>query len=204
MFASYCLRPVPSIVEGAHTERVRWEGLFAELESQADALEAAELASEVAERSRADLARLRLVDRLRPALGHQLTLSVGPGRTASGQARAVGPDWLLLAEEGSEALITLGAVSWLQGLPAASAVPGSEGRVAARLGLASALRGLVRDRAQLGLLLRDGQLLSGVLDRVGTDHAELAVTAPGEERRRGDVRAVRAVPLSALAVLRRR
>lgn len=186
-----------------------WEGLFADLASQAEAAEAAELAGEVAERTRGELGRLRLTDRLRPGLGHPLT--VGCGGTVSGRLRGLGPDWLLLAEDtGSEVLIPLAAVLWVQGAGAASAEPGSEGPVQARVDLRLVLRGLVRDRAAAAVVLRDGgprtdaTTLTGVLDRVGADHLELATTAPGEQRRRDGVRGVRLVPLGAIALLRRR
>ena len=92
---------------------MRWEGLFAELEAEAEALEAADLAGEVAERTRAELARLRLVDRLRPALGHPMTVSVGPAAVLTGRLLALGPDWLLVEEgTGAEGLVPLAAVSW--------------------------------------------------------------------------------------------
>ncbi len=181
---------------------MRWEALFADLASQAEAAEAAELADEVAERTRGEVARLRLVDRLRPSVGAPLVVACGP--VIRGRLRALGPDWLLLAEDpAGEVLVSLAAVSWVQGLTASAAAPGGEGRVADRLDLRSALRGLVRDRAGVALVLRDASTLAGVLDRVGADHLELAVTAPGEDRRRGAVRAVRAVPLTALALVRR-
>lgn len=182
---------------------MRWEALFADLEAQAEAEAAAELADEVAERTRGELSRLRLVDRLRPALRQPLV--VGGAVRLSGRLRALGPDWLLLAEDtAGEALVPLAAVLWVEGLSTATAVPGGEGAVAERLRLPAALRGLVRDRASVTVLLGDGSSMAGVLDRVGADHLEMAVTAPGEDRRRGAVRAVRVVPLSALAVVRRR
>ncbi len=48
---------------------MRWDGLFADLEAQASALETAERAGEVDERVRSELARLPLIGRLHPAIG---------------------------------------------------------------------------------------------------------------------------------------
>ena len=51
--------------------------------------------------------------------------------------------------------------------------------------------------------LRDGGVLDGTLDRVGGDFVDLALHGAGEVRRRGEVRAVTAVPLAAIAAVRR-
>jgi hypothetical protein len=44
--------------------------------------------------------------------------------------------------------------------------------------------------------------MRGVIDRVGTDHFDLAVTMPGEVRRSGNVVSVATVPFQSLAALR--
>lgn len=48
---------------------MRWDDLFADLEAQAEALATAERAAEVDELVRLETSRLRLADRLRPAVG---------------------------------------------------------------------------------------------------------------------------------------
>jgi hypothetical protein len=183
---------------------MRWHDLFDDLEAQYDAARHAELAAEVGERSRRELALVRLVDRLRPAVGQSLSVRVRGGGAAEGQLLAVGPDWLLLAEPGGrEALVAMAAVVSIGGLAAQSAAGGSEGEVAARLTLAFALRGIVRDRSAVILTYVDGSGATGTLDRVGLDFAEIAEHPPGEARRRSMVRSVRTVPFWALAVVRR-
>ena len=183
---------------------MRWDELFDDLEAQFGEAETADLAAEVTDRSRRELSLLRLVDRLRPVSGQPLALRLVGAGVIEGELRAVGPDWLLLAEVGGrEALVAAPAVLWIGGLAAQTAVPLGEGRVAARLDLVYALRGIVRDRSAVTLTLIDGATATGTLDRVGVDFVEMAEHAPGEPRRHDAVRAVRAYPLTSLAVVRR-
>lgn len=180
---------------------VRWERLFEDLAAQFDAAEAEELEWEVRDRSRREAARLRLVDRLRPALGAALAVHLPGAGTLRGTLASVGTDWLLLREDtGLDALVPVGSVLSLGGLGAVSAEPGTESRV--RLTLGYVLRGLARDRSPVGLTLTDGSTLHGTLDRVGADFAEVAEHPPGEPRRPADVRGVRTVPFGAIAVVR--
>jgi hypothetical protein len=181
---------------------VRWEALFDDLEAQADALAAAELQAEVADRTRREHALLGLSDRLRETEGHPLAVTVWGAGTVHGRLLDAGVDWLLLEETGRDVLVPLASVLGITGLGARSAVPGSDGDVGRRLDLRWALRGLARDRAGVAVVLRDGSALNGTLDRVGADHVDVAEHAPGEARRAGAVRQVRLVPVTALALLR--
>jgi len=115
----------------------------------------------------------------------------------------VGADWLLLEEPGGhEVVIPIAAVTGVSGLTPRSAEPGSEGPVGARLGLGYPLRALVRDRARVVLTLRDATTVAGTLDAVGADFTEIAEHPLDERRRVAAVRAVRAVPFSALLIVR--
>lgn len=190
---------------GPHREGfgVRWAELFRDLEGQADAMASAELAGEVAERTRLELARIRLVDRLRVGEGRELSLTVLGTTVLRGTLLDCGPDWLLLADEGGrDALVPLAAVLGIVGLdPRAAAEPGSEGVVHARCGLGIALRALARDRAAVACTAIDGSTVSGTVERVGADHLELAVHPVGESRVRSA--APRLIPFAAIAVIRR-
>ena len=182
---------------------MRWDELFRDLEGQLDAAESAELASEVADRTRHEVVQLRLLDRLLPAAGHDVQLHVAGDGQVSGRLDQVGAEWLLVSESaGRQALVPMAAVLSAAGLGALSAVPGQEGRVFARLGLGSALRAIARDRLQVTIGLVDGSALTGTVDRVGADFLELAEHAAGEPRRRSEVSGVRAVPFAAVATVR--
>lgn len=196
---------VPVWWERAGLGQGRWERLFNEVEAGIDESERAELAAEIADRTRGEIRRIRLADRLRAAVGHEIGLVLPADATRNGVLKEVGPDWLLIAEQpGSEALVPLAAVSVVRGLSAYSAHPGSEGRVAASLGLGFALRRLAQDRAPLAVTLADGGVLVGTLDRVGADFVELAEHGLDERRRASAVRRVSTVPLTALVLLRSR
>lgn len=180
-----------------------WESLLRDLESEFDAAAAAELAAEVADRTRREVARLRLVDRLRPAIGQQVAVSVPAVGTLHGRLADLGADWLLLTGPGDrESIVPLAAVLTLGGIGALSAEPGSEGRVAARLDLPFALRGLARRRSAVTLVMTDGSSVVGTVDRVGEDFVELAEHLADEPRRASAVRSVRTVPIRSVVLVR--
>ncbi|MGH8825300.1 MAG: hypothetical protein ACRDVN_12585 [Jiangellaceae bacterium] len=183
---------------------MRWERLFDDLEAQAAEAEQASLGPEVADRTRREVARVRLTDRFRPAIGRHVTIAVKGLGPLAGTVQAAGPDWLLLSERtGSETLVPVTAVVSVVGLGTQASVPGAEGAVGARLGLAYALRGIARDRSEVAATLTDGSTLTGTVDRVGADFVDITEHAGPEDRRPVDPRATRTVPLSALGALRR-
>lgn len=182
---------------------MRWEQLFGDLEAQFDAAREAEFAAEVADRSRREVGVVRLVDRLRPAVGQVVTARLVGADVVEGRLASVGPDWLLLAEiAGREALLPVSGVLALGGL-AAQTAPADPSPVASRLTFAFALRGIVRDRLPVSLGYRDGTATTGTLDRVGADFVEIAEHSASEPRRRGVVRAVKTVPLESISFVRR-
>jgi hypothetical protein len=183
---------------------MRWEGLFADLDAQAASLETAQRAAEVEERARSELGRLRLMDRLRPAVGTVLRLRCMGGLGLAGVVARVGAEWLLIDEGGNrEALVAMAMLISVSGLGRLSDVPAAETVVESRLGLRHVLRGVARDRSGVTVHLVDGTTVAGTLDRVGAEFAEVAAHAPGELRRHGDVRDVLVIPLGAVVAVRR-
>jgi hypothetical protein len=182
---------------------MRWERLFDDVEAQLDAAERAELAGEVADRTRREVARIGLLDRLRAGLDAELQLRILGAGVLHGRLRRAGAGWLLLEPAaGPSALVLQAAVLDVAGLPVTATEPGSEGPVLSRLDLSYALRTIARDRSPVVVQLRDGTRLDGTLDRIGSDFADVALHPAGEPRRGAAVRSVRCVPFGGLAVLR--
>lgn len=185
---------------------MRWEQLFGDLAAQFDAAEAADLSSEVADRTRREWATTQLSQRLLASCGAHLRVTVAGGAAEVGVLSDAGPDWLLLATgragATAESLVPLSAVTSISGLGGHSAA--ELGTVERTLTLGWALRAVVRDRAPVTLVLTDASTLCGTLDRVGADYVDLAEHPLDEPRRDSALRGVRTVPLSALGVVRRR
>ena len=182
---------------------MRWQRLFDDLEAQVEQADQALLDLEVADRTRREVARVRLADRLRASVGVSVVirvLGVGP---LSCVVQAAGPDWVLATEPtGSEVLVPLRAVLSVTGLGSRAAVPGSEGAVEARLGLGYALRRIARDRSAVVVTLADGSTARGMVDRVGSDAFDLAEpSAP--TGRTGTGPAGQAIPFTAVSAVRR-
>ncbi|WP_454698930.1 hypothetical protein [Arthrobacter humicola] len=183
---------------------MRWDALFEDMEAQLASVGRLELESEIAERSRADVAGVELADRLRGSLGLRVAVHLGSGAVFEGVLSHVGGESLVLNDPPHQVLVPFAAVSRYHGLGRlAMAEPSSVRR---KLGLASALRGLARDRADLTVVLVGGAQgvagLNGVIDRVGRDYFDLAMTRPGEVRRAANVSQIASVPFSSLGALR--
>lgn len=188
----------------AYPDAMRWDSLFEDLETQMAAGVRLDLDAEIMERTRAEAAAVELGDRLRGSLGLQIRVQLASGTTFEGTLIHAGSQALVLAEPQHQVLIPYDSALSYLGL-ARFAVP-EPSKVRQRLGLASALRGLARDRAALAVLLTGGSagesILHGVIDRVGRDHFDLAVTGEGEDRRAANVRQLATIPFGALAGIR--
>jgi hypothetical protein len=123
------------------------------------------------------------------------------GAAFEGTLSHAGSEALLLDEHQHQVLVPYTAAVHYGGL-SRLAVP-EPSKVRQRLGLASALRGLARDRARVTILVSRGPVesgLHGVIDTVGRDFLDLALTAG--DRRPGDVRQMLSIPFAAVAAIR--
>lgn len=179
---------------------MRWDALFADLAAQQAALEAAERSGEAAERSRIEAGEIGLAERFAGALGQPVRVRCGADVAVTGTVRRVGAGWVLLEDAGRDIVVRVEAVVSVTGLVRSVASPSL---VDARLGLRHVLRALARERAGVQVALTAGSVAAGTIDRVGADHIDLAVHAPGEARRRAEVRESVALPLSAICAVRR-
>lgn len=175
---------------------MRWDDLFADLEAGLDAAHAADRADEVAERTRAERARVGLADRLRAHDGRADVL-LRDGGTVRGEVHDAGPSWLLLADGPREHVVPLHAVAAVSGLTDQAAA--EVGIVLSRLGLAQVLRGISQDRSVVRLRVAGADLV-GRVDAVGADHLDLTEVAADSLRPTGRRRAV---PTAALDLLTR-
>jgi hypothetical protein len=182
---------------------MRWQQLFADLQAQFDEEEAAAERSESASRARAEMGAVRLCQRLLGSLGAPVSVTCRGVGQVGGVLVDVGSDWLLLEEDrGRQNLVATAAVRAVAGLGRGAAPPEPVGAVRGLLDLRRAMRALARDRAAVQVVLDDGGVLSGTLDRVGADYVELAEHPTDQPRRAEAVQGVRVIVISAVAVVR--
>jgi hypothetical protein len=182
---------------------VRWDRLFDDLEAQLAASERAELAAEVSDRTRTEVARVHLLDRLRSAIGSPVDLTIEGTDNQRGVLARAGTGWLLVdVASRPEVVVAEHAILALRGLPVAAAEPTTVGIVESRLDFAHMMRAVARDRSAVSLVLRNGSPYAGTIDRVGADFVDLAEHAPDEPRRAAQVNALRTVPFAAISLVR--
>lgn len=196
-------------VSSCDGDEVRWEQLFADLDARFDDLADAQMMAELADRQRVAAGSVTMVQRFAGAVGTALRIRTQDGAVVGGRVREVGPDWLLLDQQGpGELLVATHAVTAVEGLTSATGAPLD--RVSRRVDLRLALRGIARDRSPVLVTVRGasagatsgGTEISGTIDRVGADFIEMAQHAVWEPRRAAGVRSVALVPLRAVIAVR--
>ena len=206
---------------------VRWDNLFDDLEGQLEHELHAEEIDLRAEEERLRLGRLSLRNRLTslaraPGVGAEpragavtgtgvLRIVLAMGETIAVRPTTFGRDWLagdLLdsAPARSQCVLPLAAVAGVVlarvEIPSSLGTePESAARVVDRIGLAFVLRDLCRRRSNVEVRTRAG-VLPGTIDRVGRDHIDLALHAPGTLRREAEVHQYRIVPMAEIQLVR--
>lgn len=177
---------------------MRWDRLFDDLEAQLAAQARLELDAEVADRTRAERARVTLGERLVGSVGSELTVRSRGGVLLTGRLADSGDGWLLLEEtSGRSALVAVAALVSVHGLERR---PRDDTR-ARRFGLGYALRGISRDRRPVVVMDTDGGTAHGTIDVVGADAFDLAEHPLDAPRRAANVRSVRTVPFVGLSAI---
>ena len=140
-----------------------------------------------------------------------LRIVLAMGETITVRPTTFGRDWLagdLLdsVSAGSQCVLPLAAVAGIvlrRGeIPGSLCTePESAARVVDRIGLAFVLRDLCRRRSNVEVHTRAG-VLPGTIDRVGRDHIDLALHAPGTLRRETEVHQYRILPVAEIQLVR--
>lgn len=181
---------------------MRWESLFADLESQLNAEHARERTVEIQEMVRIERSQLKLWSYLAGQVGCGITVVLLGGQRLRGHLRHVGIDWLSLLDGAAEYMVLAPGVRSLEVEGTRAALP-EETVARRRVSQGAALRGLVRDRARVTVWALDGALMgTGTLDHAGADHLRLAQHAADGFRRSSDVLSVSLLPLRSVASLR--
>lgn len=189
---------------------MRWERLFQDLEDQLERESDAEREDLERDEERARLAKMSMADRLRDMAGestsaHPVRLAI-PSCEVECSVLRVGRDWALVeinspsARRGT-AIVPIPVIRSVAEVRAVSDVryssrnvsqPVTSSSLAANIGLTFVLRDLSRRRREV-MVLSDGLELTGTIERVGSDHFDIALTLGGASRSLGQSRKGRTI-----------
>lgn len=147
---------------------MRWELLFADLQSQLAAGEQLAEEDTVRELTEAETGQVGLADRLRGRWG-TVTLRLRDGQDVTGSVLDAAPGWFLLGEGERRVLVPATAVVMVW--PLGGAAPPTTG-VERRLRVTHALRGLARQGFRVRVSTDAGDVVGWVV-RVGADHVDI-------------------------------
>ncbi|MBW3068888.1 MULTISPECIES: Fis family transcriptional regulator [unclassified Actinomyces] len=147
---------------------MNWDSLLADLESRFDAERRADLAAEAAELAEAEVASLRLADRLHGAVGRTVHLRTRGGTSVDGVVSRAEEAFVLLTEsEGMQSLVPLHAIALATPLPGPAPAPAGR-----RPTIQAVLRRLARAGARVRVVFAAGEF-TGRLARVGADYIDV-------------------------------
>ncbi|TGO04050.1 hypothetical protein [Serinibacter arcticus] len=148
---------------------MRWQELFDDLESQAEAEDRWREEEEVAELGEAERGRILLADRLRGCVGHRLVVGVDGG-SHTGTVIEATRSWCVLRTDVRDVLVPSGAIRWVDGAGRTAPDPGA---AESRLSLAHVLRRLASQEVPVRVVVA-GRTVVGRVEAVGLDHLEVA------------------------------
>lgn len=196
---------------------MRWDNLFDDLTSQLEQELDSESALLASEDERVRIARLPLRDRIvslvtaRAAPAGTLRFTLTNGERLRLDPVNIGQDWVAgvivnSAQVSAQCVLPFSAIATLElectHLERSLARGGSASEsISARLDFGLVLRDLCRRRCALTLTLAGGTH-HGTIDRVGSDHLDLAVHERGAARRERDVERFLIVPRNQVLLLR--
>ncbi len=167
---------------------MRWDDLFADLETQLGAAEQAQFQADVQDQTRSERAGIELASRLLNARGTAVVLTLRDGEVARGVVVDAAAQWLLLGASGPQTLVPIAAIAMVSGLPTRTAELTDVER---RLGMGHVLRALARDRARVIVATGAGEV-AGLIGVVGADFIEVSTTVGSSV----------AVPMAAITLVR--
>ena len=122
---------------------MEWDALLADLESRFDAERRAEIAAASADLAEAELAGIRILDRLRNAVGAELHMRTLSGFAVDGRLLKAGGEVLVIDEgEGLRTLVPVRAIAVVSSLPGPAPVADPARGGSGGSGLTAALRAL--------------------------------------------------------------
>lgn len=156
-----------------------FDRIFEDLEGRLVHLEGEELRATSEELARAERAQVSLEDRLRAAIGTEVTVRLVDGTDVIGTLTETAPTWLgmRLTEGGRRALVPTEAIDLLLGI-GVRARPAPESARASRT-VRSPLRELARDREILRIRTRSGAIRCRIV-AVGQDAIDVLSLPAGD------------------------
>ena len=180
---------------------MRWNDLFADLEAQLQFGQWQAVEQDAAEMTRGMWAQLTLMDRLRSALGQRIRMVLQDGRSQGVELQAVGQEWVGGVDDTSAVLIPREAIMGVDTELRRAVIPSRPLQAGPKM--SSVYRMLARRREPVQIVARHGEVLAeGTIDRVGSDHLDVALHARDEFRRSSALQGIRILPFDAIQLVR--
>lgn len=180
---------------------MRWNDLFADLEAQLEFGQWQAVEQDAAELTRGMWAELTLMDRLRAALNQRVRMVLQDGRSQGLVLQAVGPAWVGGVDDTGAVLIPREAIMAVDAELRRAVVPKRPLHAGPKMG--AVYRMLARRREPVQIVARHGEVLAeGTIDRVGSDHLDVALHARDDFRRSTAIQGSRILPFEAIQLVR--